>query len=140
MATNEPAVSHRATVRGSDRSFGVVFAVVFFIIGIWPALWGHLPRWWALAVAAAFLAVALLVPRVLAPLNRIWFRLGLLLHHVVNPIIMGVVYYLAVVPMGLLLKARGKDLLRLKRDPNAESYWIVRDPPGPAPGSMKQQF
>ena len=80
------------------------------------------------------------MPRVLAPLNIIWFRLGLLLHHVVNPVIMAVVYYGAVVPMGLLLKARGKDLLRLKRDPDATTYWIVRDPPGPAPGSMKQQF
>ncbi len=140
MATNEPAVSHRPVTRGSERSFGIVFAVVFCLIGLWPAKSGGAVRLWALAIALAFLAAAFLAPRLLAPLNLIWFRLGLLLHRVVNPLVMAVVYYGAVVPTGLILKARGKDLLRLKRDPDAKSYWIVRDPPGPPPGSMSRQF
>jgi len=140
MSTNEPAISHRVVVRGSDRAFGIVFAVVFAIIGLWPLLSGRGLRLWALGIACLFLAVALLAPWLLAPLNRIWFRFGLVLHHIVNPVVMGLVYYFAVVPMGLILKARGKDLLRLKRDPEAPTYWIAREPPGPAPGSMSRQF
>src|SRR5262249_48930673 len=76
MSTNEPAISHRVVVRGSDRSFGIVFAVVFTVIGLWPLPWGGALRIWALAVAFAFLAVAFMVPRWLAPLNYLWFRFG----------------------------------------------------------------
>jgi predicted membrane metal-binding protein len=140
MSVNEPVISHRRTVAGSNRTFGIVFAVVFAIIALWPLMSGHAPRLWASVIAVAFLAVALLAPRLLAPLNRAWFHFGLALHRVVNPVVMAVIYYGTVVPIGLILRARGKDLLRLKREPEATSYWIARDPPGPPRGSMSKQF
>ena len=129
-------------VKGSsDRSFGVVFAVVFTIIGLWPwFMRGASPHLWALTLAALFAGAAFIVPRVLAPLNRAWLRFGLALHGIVNPVVMGLLYYGAVVPMGLIVKLAGKDLLRLKRDPGAASYWIRRDPPGPSAASMTKQF
>ena len=125
---------------GSDRNFGIVFAVVFTLIGILPSLHDGEIRWWALVVAAAFGVCAFFAPRLLQPLNRLWFRFGLLLHHVINPVIMGFIYYGAVVPMGLLLKVLGKDLLRLKREPKVATYWIMREPPAPPAGSMAKQF
>lgn len=140
MATNEPAVSYRKVKPGSERSFGLVFAVFFAIVALLPATHGAAVRWWALAVAAAFVAAAFLAPRLLHPLNRVWFAFGMLLHHVVNPIVMAVMFYGAILPMALLLRALSKDLLRLKREPEAASYWIPREPPGPEPGSMRKQF
>lgn len=140
MSISEPVVSRRQAVVGSNRTFGVVFAAVFGIIAIWPVLSGGWPRWWASAIAGIFLAGALVAPRFLAPLNRAWFHFGLVLHRVINPIVMGIIYYGTVVPIGLILRLRGKDLLRLRRDPDAKSYWIARDPPGPARGSMTKQF
>lgn len=146
MASKPPAL-HEAFDRkekiegSSDRSFGVVFAVVFTIIGLWPWGWGTGGvRLWALAVAAAFAALALVYPSSLAPLNRLWFKFGLLLARVVSPIVLGLVYYLAVLPTGLMLKLFGKDPLRRQLEPAAQSYWIERDPPGPAPESMADQF
>src|ERR1700687_895006 len=132
MATNEPIQSHRKVIAGSDRSFGIVFTIVFAVIGLLPLTHGEI-RPWALIVAVAFAICAFTVPHVLRPLNRLWFLFGLALHHVVKPIVMGVIYYCAVVPMGLLLRVRGKDLLRLKRSEEAASYWITRNPPGPPP-------
>ena len=124
----------------SSRSFGSVFAAVFVIVALWP-LWRHgAPRWWALLIGAVFLALALARPGVLAPLNRIWTRFGLLLHRIVNPVIMGLLFYLSVVPIGIVMRLLGKDLLRLRLDKEAESYWIERKPPGPAPESMSNQF
>lgn len=126
--------------RSSERSFGVVFSVVFAIVGLWP-VWGQgTVRLWALVIAAGFLALALFWQAPLRPLNRLWLRFGLLLHSIVNPIIMGLLFYGTVVPTGLLMRLAGKDPLRLKRDPQASSYWIVRTPPGPAPESMSNQF
>lgn len=140
MAVNEPVASHRKVVAGSDRSFGLVFAAFFGLVALFPTVHGAPIRWWALAVAAAFAAVALFAPRLLHPLNRLWFAFGLLLHHVVNPVIMAVMFYGAVLPMAVLLRAFGKDILRLKRDPAAASYWIARELPAPAPKSMTKQF
>lgn len=124
----------------SNRSFGIVFAVVFAIIGLLPLLFGRMPRGWALIVGALFLAVALAVPRVLAPLNRLWFKLGLLLHHVVSPLAMGIVFFGVITPMALVMRLLGKDPLRLRFDRSAPTYWIERRPPGPAPESLKDQF
>jgi hypothetical protein len=87
-----------------------------------------------------FLAVAFLWPAALKPLNRLWFKFGLLLHAVVSPLVMGLLFYVAVWPTGLVMRALGRDLLRLKREPDSDSYWIVRRPPGPAPETMKDQF
>lgn len=124
----------------SDRSFGIVFTVVFLIIGFWPMTGGGALHVWALIVAGLFLAPALFRPGLLAPLNRLWARFGLLLHRITNPVIMGLVFFLTVTPTALVLKAMGKDPLRRKFDPAAESYWIDREPPGPPPDTMKNQF
>jgi hypothetical protein len=140
LSAHEPNVARRKIAAGSNRAFGIVFAVLFGIIALWPVMSGAWPRPWASVVAGAFLVVALFAPWLLSPLNRAWFYFGLALHRVINPIVMGIIYYGTVVPMGLLLKLRGKDLLRLKRDPSAASYWIPRDPPGPPRGSMTKQF
>jgi predicted membrane metal-binding protein len=141
MSTHEQLTPQRKVVVGSERSFGLVFAAVFAVIGLWPPIMhGASVRLWALGVALAFFGLALLAPKILAPLNRLWFRFGLVLHHVVNPLVMGLIYYGAIVPTGLLVKAAGKDLLRLKREPDAPSYWIAREPPGPERGSMSKQF
>jgi hypothetical protein len=112
------------------------FAVLTLLNGwhdgrLWP---------WMGGVAALFLAAALLYPAALNPLNQMWLKFGLLLHKVVNPIAMGLLFYGTVLPTGIVMRAIGKDLLRLKRQPDADSYWIVRRPPGPAPETMKDQF
>jgi len=124
---------------GSNRSFGLVMAGAF---GILAALnWWHAGiRWpWLAGIAAVFLALALVFPSSLAGLNKLWFKLGLLLHHVINPIVMGLIFYVTVFPTGLVFRLLGKDILRLKRQPDADSYWIPR-PPGPAAETMKDQF
>ncbi len=129
------------TIKGSsDRAFGIVFTVLFAVIGLLPLFSGGNARIWSLAVGALILAVALIRPALLAPFNRAWMKFGLLLHKITNPIIMGLIFFLAVTPTGLIMRALGKDPLRRKFDPSAQSYWIERDPPGPEPETMKQQF
>ena len=140
MSTTEPAVAQHTITMGSERGLGIVFAVVFALIGGVPWLFGRGASLWALAVALVFLVLAFVAPRLLFPLNWVWFRLGLLLSRIGNPLIMGVLYFGAFMPMGLLLRALGKDLLRLKLDPATKSYWINREPPGPEPGTMSKQF
>jgi predicted membrane metal-binding protein len=125
---------------GSDRGFGLVFAVVFALIGLWPAVRGGDPRLWSLAIAVVFLGAALYAPDVLRPLNRVWFSFGLLLSKIVSPVIMGLLFVTTVIPTALIMRLRGGDLLRLRLEREATSYWIVRDPPGPAPDSMRKQF
>lgn len=140
MSVNEPTSSHRKIKPGSNRSFGITFAVVFGVIALWPLWSGGNVRVWAGVPALAFAAIAFAAPRLLAPLNRCWFLLGQALHHVVNPVLMALIYFGSVVPTGLVVKLLGKDLLHLRRDPEAASYWTLREPPGPAPGSMSKQF
>ncbi|EME70505.1 hypothetical protein H261_07743 [Paramagnetospirillum caucaseum] len=133
--------SHARKVEmGSDRSFGLVFAVVFAIVALFPLKDGGGPRLWAGAIAAAFLVVAFVYPQALKPLNRLWFLVGVALHHVVTPLVMGLLFFLTVTPTALIMRALGKDPLRLARDDKAASYWINRTPPGPAPDSMRRQF
>ncbi len=124
----------------SDRSFGIVMAVVFTIIGVWPLWSGGTARWWALIATAMFCSLAFLRPALLAPLNRLWFRFGLLLNKITSPLIMGLLFYGVMTPYAYILRWLGRDLLRLRFDPSAESYWIERKPPGPAPESIKRQF
>jgi Saxitoxin biosynthesis operon protein SxtJ len=124
----------------SDRSFGLVIATFFLIVAFWPLIHAEPIRWWALGVAAVFAILALLWTAALAPLNKLWTKLGVLLYRVVSPIVLGLLFFVTVTPMALLMRILGKDPLRLRRDPNAASYWIHRTPPGPAPDSMKNQF
>ncbi|HEX8211513.1 MAG TPA: SxtJ family membrane protein [Longimicrobium sp.] len=123
----------------SDRAFGVVFAVGFGAWALLPLLHGRGVRGWALAVAALFLAAALALPRVLAPLNWAWTHLGMLLALITNPIILAVLFYLVLMPVGLLMRLVGRRPLQLGFDPRARSYWTPREP-GPAPESMKREF
>jgi Saxitoxin biosynthesis operon protein SxtJ len=133
--------SRKEAIKGSsDRNFGLVMAALFAIISLWPLIHAEPIRWWALGGAATLAVMAWLWPAALAPLNRLWLKLGLLLYKVVNPIVLSLLFYATVAPIGLLMRVLGKDPLRLHRDPDAESYWIHRTPPGPAPESMKNQF
>jgi hypothetical protein len=128
-------------VKGSsDRSFGVTFSAVGAILALWPLLNAEAPRWWLLAFAAALLAVSLVAPRLLRPLNKIWLRIGLLLHKVVSPVILAIIFFGVLAPFGVAMRIAGRDQLRLRRDKSVSSYWIARQPPGPAPKSMARQF
>ncbi|MBT9525090.1 MAG: hypothetical protein IV105_07510 [Rhizobacter sp.] len=134
-------LSREDEVEGSsDRAFGFVFAAVFLIIAAFPLLHAGAPRWWSVGVAAAFGLVAIVKPVLLAGANKLWMKFGLLLAKVVSPIALGILFYLVFMPIGLLMRVSGKDPLRLKFDPAAKSYWIPREPPGPPPTSMTNQF
>ncbi len=125
---------------GSNRSFGLVFFAVFLLVGLYPLLGGGGVRIWSLAIAGVFGFFAFFFSEVLRPLNVLWFRFGMLLAKIVNPIVMFVIYAVAVVPFGIGARLLGKDLLRTKLDGDRESYWEERDPPGPEPESLKNQF
>ncbi len=139
MSFHEPFKGYRSISQGSNRHLGIAFGAFFALIALWPFLHHREPRYWALLPALAFLGLAAFAPQRLAPLNRLWFKLGLAMHSVMSPFIMGLLFYCAVTPMGLLLRLFNKDLLRLKRS-NEPSYWITREPRGPAAGSMRNQF
>ncbi|MDJ0949901.1 MAG: SxtJ family membrane protein [Alphaproteobacteria bacterium] len=139
-ATHEVLQRDHEVKTSSDRAFGIVFAVVFGLIGLWPLIGEGGVRLWALIIAAAFAIAAFAMPRLLAPLNRQWTRLGLVLHKIVNPIVMGFLFYVVVTPIGLLMRVLGKNPLKLEFDRAARSYWVERRPPGPAPETMKNQF
>ena len=124
----------------SNRTLGIVFAVFFALVAVLPMLRGHAVRRWALPISALFLLAALAAPEILTPLNRAWTALGSLLHAVVNPIVLGVLFYLVFTPFGWVLRRMGKDFLRLRPAPDAATYWIARNPPGPPPESMSRQF
>jgi len=139
QSTHESFDRDEAAQPGSDRAFGLVMAGALALLSLVNG-W-HLGRvWpWTSAAAVLFVIAALLWPSSLRPLNRLWMKLGLLLHRIVNPIVMGLLFYGTIWPTGLVMRMRGRDLLRLKRDPSAASYWIARAP-GPAPETMKDQF
>jgi hypothetical protein len=124
----------------SNRALGLTFAAVFLIIGLYAWAFGGQVRWWSIAVGAAFALAALVVPGVLGPLNKVWTRFGLLLHRITSPIILGVMFFVVVTPIGLLMRLLGKDLLRLRMERDAPSYWIERQPPGPKPDTLSNQF
>ncbi len=124
----------------SDRAFGLVFAGVFLLVAGWPLLHGEAPRWWSAGAAGMFALVALAKPALLAGMNRLWMKLGILLGKVVSPVALGILFYGVLTPIGAAMRLAGKDPLRLKLEPGAGSYWIARDPPGPPPGSMNNQF
>jgi len=124
----------------SDRRFGLTIGAVCAVIGAFRLVFGHGGWWWWLGVAAVFALLAVAWPAALAPLNRVWLKLGLVLYKVVNPVVMAVIFVTTIVPIGILMRLCGKDPLRLKREPGAASYWIAREPPGPAPDTMRNQF
>ena len=121
---------------GSNRSFGIVFFVVFLIISLWPLLSGNEVRIWSLIVSIIFLILGSINSRILTPLNKIWFKFGIFLGNIISPIVMGIIYFAVVTPIALLLKVINKDVLSLKKTKNS-SYWKNKEK---YISSMKNQF
>jgi len=140
IATHESYERKNKVTGSSDRSFCYTFAVIgllFAGISFWKG--GNLWPWLG-GGAAIFGAVGLLAPQLFAPLNRIWFKIGMLMHKVMTPLIMGLVFFAAITPIAMIMRLLGKRPLDLKYDPQASSYWVERKPPGPEPDSMTNQF
>lgn len=140
MQTHEDLSRAQTVKASSDRFFGLTFFAVFLILALWPLLAQGPVRPVALGIALAFLAVSLIAPKRLAPLNRLWLKFGELLHRITSPIILGIMFFGVITPVGWLMRLAGKDLLRMKFDRDAPSYWIRREPPGPDKTSLKRQF
>ena len=121
----------------SNRSFGIVFFFVFLIISLWPLINENPLRVWSIYVAIIFLILGLMNSKFLAPLNILWFKFGELLGSIVAPIVMGIVFFVVITPIGLFMKMIGKDLLNDKYNNKNKSYWINREK---SKGTMKQQF
>ena len=120
----------------SNRNFGIVFSIVFLIIAIWPILNQNEIRIWSIIISFIFLILGLINSKFLAPLNKAWFKFGLILGSLIAPIVMGIVFFLVVTPTGLIMKALGKDLLGLKRNKN-NTYWLEKDNSN---NNLKNQF
>ena len=129
--------SHISSEQSSEKSFGVVFSIVFLIVALYPLINSESLRIWALVVSIIFFLLAFLAPKILVLPNKLWFKFGLLIGSIVAPIVMAFVYFVTVLPTGLIMRLLGKDLLKQKLDKNAKSYWIERKEPM---GSMKDQF
>ena len=120
----------------SNRSFGKVFFIVFLLIALYPLLKGNDLRIWSLLISFIFLALGLINSKILTPLNKLWFKLGILLGNFIAPIIMGIIFFFVVTPTGIIMKLFRKDLIKLKKN-NDESYWINKSGPK---RKMKNQF
>ena len=121
---------------GSNRSFGIVFFVVFLLISLYPLINSENVRLWSLAVSCIFLILGILNSNLLTPLNKIWFKFGILLGRIISPIVMGIIFFLVVTPIAFIMRLLGKDLLNLKYSDN-QSYWIEKSGPK---SKMKNQF
>ena len=121
----------------SNRSFGIVFFIVFVLIAIYPLINEGEVRIWSLIISFLFLLLGLLNSKILTPLNKLWFRFGLFLGKIISPIIMGVIFFLVVTPIGLLMRLFGKDVINLKLNKKKNSYWIEKVGPK---SKMKNQF
>ena len=120
----------------SNKSFGIVFFIVFFIVSVFPLLHEGNVRIWSIIIAIIFLVLGLLNSKILTPLNRIWFRFGILLGSLVSPIVMSIVFFAVVTPISFMMKLFNKNLLTLKKD-NKSSYWINSSK---IKSKMKNQF
>ena len=120
----------------SNRSFGIVFFVVFLLIALYPVIKGQEIRIWSLIISLIFLSLGLKNSRVLTPLNKLWFKFGIFLGKIVSPLVMGIIFFLVVTPIGLIMRILRKDLLNLKYNSN-KSYWVEKDGPK---SKMKNQF
>ena len=121
---------------GSNKSFGIVFFIVFLIISIYPMLGGDSLRVWSLAISIIFLILGLLNSKILSPLNKLWFKFGIFLGKIISPIIMGIIFFFVVTPIGYLMRLFKKDVLSLKFNGN-KSYWVKKNGPK---SKMKNQF
>src|SRR5687767_385851 len=141
MATHEDVTRAHTVTVGSDRSFGLVFTVFCTIVAMVQFLWGSSDAAWGWVIAAILFATfALAYSRALRPLNILWFKFGMLLHRIVSPVILAVMFFAVFTPIGWMMRLTGKRPLHLRFDPAANSYWIHRAPPAPPPGSFDRQF
>ena len=120
----------------SNRNFGIVFFIVFLIIALWPLLKQNEIRIWSLIISFIFFVLGLINSRLLTPLNKLWFKFGILLGNIISPIVMGIVFFLVVTPTGLVMRIFRKDILKLKKNSN-DTYWINKDNTN---SSMRNQF
>lgn len=121
---------------GTNRSFGIVFFIVFLIISIWPLLSSNEIRIWSLIISFIFLILGIVNSKILTPLNKLWFKFGIFLGNIISPIVMGIIYFVVVTPIALLLRIFKKDVLGLKKT-KKNSYWKIKDKYNT---SMKNQF
>ncbi len=121
---------------GSNKSFGIVFFVVFLLIALYPLIYNEEIRLWSVIISLIFLVLGLLNSKILNPLNKLWFKFGIFLGKVISPIVMGLIFFFVVTPIGLLMRLLNKDLLNLKFNSN-NSYWIEKNDPK---SKMKNQF
>ena len=120
----------------SNRNFGIVFFVVFLIIALWPLLKSDPIRIWSLLIAIVFLFLGIINSKILTPLNKIWFKFGIFLGNFISPIVMAIIFFFVVTPIGILMKVLKKDLINLKKN-NDKSYWIIKED---IKSKMKNQF
>jgi len=120
----------------SNRSFGIVFFIVFALIALWPLFNNSEIRYWSLSISIIFLLLGVLNSKLLTPLNKIWFKFGIVLGSFISPIILGIIYFLIVTPTGFIMRILGKDILNLKQN-NKNSYWLEKNNKN---NSMKNQF
>jgi len=130
-------MKNREPKMGSDRSFGIVFSVIFLIISFWPVISGEFIRLWSLLIAIVLFIISYAKPNLLRVPNKIWFKFGLMLGNIVAPIIMGAVFFIIVTPIGVFMRLMGKDLLNKKFNKSIRSYWNKRQQ---VIGTMKNQF
>ena len=130
-------ISHYKIKAGTERGFGLIFATVFVIIGLYPVLQGQDIRLWAFIIALIFLFFGIFLPKALIVPNKLWFKFGILLGAIVSPIIMGIIFFLTVTPTGMIMRLLGKDILNQKINKTIKSYWIQKIN---SLDSMKNQF
>ena len=120
----------------SNRSFGIVFFIVFLLVALYPLLDNENPRIWSLILSVIFLFLGIINSKILDPLNILWFKFGILLGKIISPIIMGIIFFIVVTPIGFAMRIIGKDLLNLKFN-KGKSYWVEKTGPK---SKMKNQF
>tara|TARA_B100001057_G_scaffold425308_1_gene448655 strand:- start:3478 stop:3861 length:384 start_codon:yes stop_codon:yes gene_type:complete len=120
----------------SNRNFGIVFFVVFFLIALYPLTYDGGIRTWSIIISLIFLILGLLNSKILSPLNKLWFKFGIILGRIISPLIMGIIFFLVVTPTGLIMRLLRKDILNLRYNKN-KSYWIKKNE---QKNNMKNQF
>ena len=143
LSTHEHYTAHSQIKTASDKSFGLTVGLILAAIAMVRWWWTGSLSWLMtllLVVGIALVAAGLIRPQVLAPLNKLWTKLGLVLFHVVNPVVMLLLFIVTIIPAGLIMRVVGYDPMRRRFDPDARTYWIERDPPGPLPDSLTNQF
>ena len=139
-STHEDFTRPEEIARSSDRSFGLVFTALFFLLGVWPVTHRAPMRPWALGLSAVLLILSLTRPTMLATLNHLWFTFGLLLQRIASPVVLGFLFFVVVTPLGVVMRCFAKNPLDLSFDHEVRTYWIERRPPGPASNTMGRQF